>query len=421
MTAVRWLIEMSLTVYTTALIYVVYILPLLLSVTQATQCSRKKALSETVASESTTRESSSSRSIRKHRNVSVKESRDHSERKRAPKVAELPKPKEAPMAPVTAREPPKASVTAREPPKAPVTAREPLPVKSQIRATPMKQREVEKVETAPKRDEGKTLARALARTLKKDGVTEAMTALDTEALKTKPLSLAQTENVPESDPGDGNYEDVNLETGKPEAPKALITIDPLKMTFVAYGGKATFNVLNAGDARTVFKVKCSNNADYRITPAYGFVEAIGMYPISVVRMPGPVKDDKMVVQWGVAPQDATDPILAFKELAPSDVQQITVMFTVVSGVTAAMAQKPSTPAAPPLQEAPKPAVAGAPPVLAPKSVRAPALMMPLAPGPTAAKPTTSPVAVQPLGSVPSPAPIMPADAAKVPAHPPNMK
>ncbi|KAK5970175.1 Major sperm protein [Trichostrongylus colubriformis] len=168
--------------------------------------------------------------------------------------------------------------------------------------------------------------------------------------------------------GDGNYEDVNLvEAEAPEHQKAQLTIDPLKASFAASGGRSTHTLLNAGDARVVFKVKCSNNHDYRIKPVYGYVDPIGSHLIFVVRLPGPVKDDKMVVQWGAAAAEKTEPVVAFKKLAPTSLQQIVVPFTVTAGGPAGA--KPSPGAAvtsPSPSPAPKPAGAAKVPASSPK-------------------------------------------------------
>ncbi|CAJ0592038.1 unnamed protein product [Cylicocyclus nassatus] len=137
-----------------------------------------------------------------------------------------------------------------------------------------------------------------------------------------------------ADPDDGNYEDVNLmEAVAPDGTQLqLITVDPLHASFPANGGRSFHTILNVGEKRIIFKMKSSNNNDYRITPVYGFVDPIGSTVIQVLRLPGgPVRDDKMVVNYTAAPDGATDPAAAFKGLPPTTViQTIPVIFRVTS-------------------------------------------------------------------------------------------
>ncbi|PIO69324.1 MSP domain protein [Teladorsagia circumcincta] len=182
--------------------------------------------------------------------------------------------------------------------------------------------------------------------------------------------------------------------------------------FSASGGKSTHTLLNAGDTRVVFKVKCSNNREYRIKPVYGFVDPIGSHLIFVVRLPGPVKDDKMVVQFGLSPPDVSEPVVAFKKLPPTGLQQLTIPFTVVAGAAgAAGAAKPAAgaPVATPPSPAPKPAPnkpAAAPPkpAVPPAAPPPKPAVSPAAPPP---KPAAPPAAPPPKPAAPPPKPAAP--------------
>ena len=63
-------------------------------------------------------------------------------------------------------------------------------------------------------------------------------------------------------------------------------------------------------------MKSSNNTEYRIKPVFGFVEPGAATSLEITRTAGAAKEDKLVVQFGNAPDGATDPAEAFKAAAP---------------------------------------------------------------------------------------------------------
>uniref|UniRef100_A0A0M3J983 MSP domain-containing protein n=1 Tax=Anisakis simplex TaxID=6269 RepID=A0A0M3J983_ANISI len=65
------------------------------------------------------------------------------------------------------------------------------------------------------------------------------------------------------------------------------------------------------------QVKTSNNECYRVTPVYGFVEKLSKTELIVIRLEGPPKDDKFVVQWAEVPDEETDAQAPFKAGAQS--------------------------------------------------------------------------------------------------------
>ncbi|XGW29278.1 hypothetical protein V3C99_008807 [Haemonchus contortus] len=99
-------------------------------------------------------------------------------------------------------------------------------------------------------------------------------------------------------------------------PNTFVVVEPANTTVAATGGRWTQLINNRGDKRLIFKVRCSNNNEYRVNPVYGFVDASGNAYIEVTRLNGAPKDDRLVVQYAVAPPDATDPRAAFAELQP---------------------------------------------------------------------------------------------------------
>lgn len=82
--------------------------------------------------------------------------------------------------------------------------------------------------------------------------------------------------------------------------------------FPATGGNATHNVVSLSDSRLAFKVKSSNNDHYRVRPVYGFLESKKTEKLEIVRLAGPPKDDKLVIQWAEVPAEETDPQAPFK-------------------------------------------------------------------------------------------------------------
>ncbi|CAD6196770.1 unnamed protein product [Caenorhabditis auriculariae] len=91
-----------------------------------------------------------------------------------------------------------------------------------------------------------------------------------------------------------------------------LNIDPPSASFPATGGNASHNIVSLSDARLAFKVKSSNNDHYRVRPVYGFVEGKQSTKLEIVRLEGPPKEDKLVVQWAEVPPEETDATAPFK-------------------------------------------------------------------------------------------------------------
>ncbi|KJH48170.1 MSP domain protein [Dictyocaulus viviparus] len=96
-----------------------------------------------------------------------------------------------------------------------------------------------------------------------------------------------------------------------------LTAEPAQATLPAAGGKSTHQLTNPGDQKLIFKVKSSNNNEYRVNPVYGFVDAAGNASLDVTRLAGAPKEDKLVVQFAPAPADATDAQAAFATVQPT--------------------------------------------------------------------------------------------------------
>ncbi|TKR77404.1 hypothetical protein L596_018386 [Steinernema carpocapsae] len=67
----------------------------------------------------------------------------------------------------------------------------------------------------------------------------------------------------------------------------VIALEPATCQVPAAGGTSTHQILNQAGARLAFKVKSSNNAQYRIKPVFGFIEDGGKTAIDIVRQAGP--------------------------------------------------------------------------------------------------------------------------------------
>lgn len=60
------------------------------------------------------------------------------------------------------------------------------------------------------------------------------------------------------------------------------------------------------------KVKSTNNNHYRVRPVYGFVSKGDKTELKIIRLEGPPKEDKFVVQWAEVPDEEDDPQAPFK-------------------------------------------------------------------------------------------------------------
>ncbi|VDK72784.1 unnamed protein product [Anisakis simplex] len=60
------------------------------------------------------------------------------------------------------------------------------------------------------------------------------------------------------------------------------------------------------------QVKTSNNEFYRVTPVYGFLEKSSKSELTIIRLEGPPKEDKFVIQWAEVPDEETDAQAPFK-------------------------------------------------------------------------------------------------------------
>uniref|UniRef100_A0A0N4Z1T3 MSP domain-containing protein n=1 Tax=Parastrongyloides trichosuri TaxID=131310 RepID=A0A0N4Z1T3_PARTI len=95
----------------------------------------------------------------------------------------------------------------------------------------------------------------------------------------------------------------------------IITISPSILSIAASGGRATHKIRNNGVSRLAFKIKTSNNQNYKVRPVYGFIEPNGEVPMEIVRSEAPPKEDRLVLQFAEIPPEETNPQAPFQAAA----------------------------------------------------------------------------------------------------------
>ena len=91
----------------------------------------------------------------------------------------------------------------------------------------------------------------------------------------------------------------------------LLTADPPAGQFSTDGGTSAHQLINATDQRLAIKIKCSDNALYRVNPVYAIAEPGQPLALEVTRNAGPAKDDRLVVQYMAVPADLVNVHEAF--------------------------------------------------------------------------------------------------------------
>ncbi|PIO76315.1 MSP domain protein [Teladorsagia circumcincta] len=76
-----------------------------------------------------------------------------------------------------------------------------------------------------------------------------------------------------------------------------LTVEPLEAAVPAARSKSTHQLTNDTDQRMIFKIRSTNNDEYRVRPVFGFVDPAGNASIEETRLNGPPKEDRIVVQF----------------------------------------------------------------------------------------------------------------------------
>ncbi|KAL6726911.1 hypothetical protein Aduo_008839 [Ancylostoma duodenale] len=88
------------------------------------------------------------------------------------------------------------------------------------------------------------------------------------------------------------------------------------VVFEADGGCVQFTLTNTGMTDLVYKIKSTNNKDYRFKNVYGFVNAGAKLNIEITRTKAAPRNDKFVVQYAPTPPGVKDPQAACKNMSP---------------------------------------------------------------------------------------------------------
>lgn len=79
--------------------------------------------------------------------------------------------------------------------------------------------------------------------------------------------------------------------------RRMLTVQPRAVQVPASGSTCTHKLVNTSAARLAFKIKSTNNTDYRFNPVHGFIEPQRLHRILIKKLPGDVRDDVFIVQY----------------------------------------------------------------------------------------------------------------------------
>uniref|UniRef100_A0AC34RI55 Major sperm protein n=1 Tax=Panagrolaimus sp. JU765 TaxID=591449 RepID=A0AC34RI55_9BILA len=106
-------------------------------------------------------------------------------------------------------------------------------------------------------------------------------------------------------------------TPRPKSPavasingELLLSVDPDSANFQPTGGNSEHMLVNLSSERLAIKVRCSDNNLFRVNPVFMFIEPGQCTNLVVTRVPGPPKNDKIVLHF----MKNNDPNAQIKEL-----------------------------------------------------------------------------------------------------------
>uniref|UniRef100_A0A7I4Y9V4 Major sperm protein n=1 Tax=Haemonchus contortus TaxID=6289 RepID=A0A7I4Y9V4_HAECO len=82
--------------------------------------------------------------------------------------------------------------------------------------------------------------------------------------------------------------------------------------FIEFGGASKHVLTNAGSSRMVFKVKCSNNSLFKVSPVYAFLDSGASMELQILRQEGPTRNDKLIIMYKEAKRAEKDPKKSFE-------------------------------------------------------------------------------------------------------------
>ncbi|CAP24794.1 Protein CBG03996 [Caenorhabditis briggsae] len=100
-----------------------------------------------------------------------------------------------------------------------------------------------------------------------------------------------------------------------------LTANPPTCTVPAAGGTSTHKLVNGGADKFIFKIKSSNNNEYRTTPVFGFIDPTGYHHSHCWSTKGGQ------AHFANAPADATDAQAAFAAVTPAGTVTIPMFAT----------------------------------------------------------------------------------------------
>ncbi|GMT29097.1 hypothetical protein PFISCL1PPCAC_20394, partial [Pristionchus fissidentatus] len=121
-----------------------------------------------------------------------------------------------------------------------------------------------------------------------------------------------------------------VEAKKPEGDAKTFAIDPVDVKWDKGKGEKMIKLTNNTADRQAIKMKCSDNALYRITPVFLFVEPGKSIEVKVERLAETVKEDKAVCMVAKCAATDTDPAPLFKSVPVEQQQKFTIPFTVAA-------------------------------------------------------------------------------------------
>ncbi|KHJ99317.1 MSP domain protein [Oesophagostomum dentatum] len=92
---------------------------------------------------------------------------------------------------------------------------------------------------------------------------------------------------------------------------------PHSVIIDADGGCVQYTLTNCGMTELAYKIKSSNNKDYRFKPVFGFAKSGQKVNLEITRTKGPPKNDRFVVVYGAVPEtkpEIKDPQVACKKM-----------------------------------------------------------------------------------------------------------
>ncbi|PIO62980.1 MSP domain protein [Teladorsagia circumcincta] len=85
---------------------------------------------------------------------------------------------------------------------------------------------------------------------------------------------------------DRNMADTPEQKSEKITPDKALSVDPDCAYFNVTGGKSDHMLVNLGETRLAVKIRCSNNALYRVSPSAMFIDAGQCQNLVVIRQAG---------------------------------------------------------------------------------------------------------------------------------------